>query len=374
MDVIYLCGWHLCQQYIPQPSRICTFHLGSSLVYNKKIIATSYLRYLQKIRQWTLYQVDPITWKNRTLRQSPNGAERMWRQDVSTPAVIRTNKQLLEWRNMDDDPLISSSNISKARILTENDSVPGLKFKQDLENYMVSQLKRWLKCWGLRLSGKRTDLVARIRDCLKSANFYVLDSSTDNGKWLEAKILKEKKVDQRHYNDLAVPVIPKTGWRAFPSQDIPSLFNYGHVYHYALESLPFVEDNTADEDNNKILDTGVGHMTDKPCTVGRKYVDSGFVHDLNDNKTDEHYFVRAHVWPSMQGDLPHNVNVVLSGKSFIYLFYLFTRFADRQGHRNSFTPITAGPVTHPSHPRGGNPNKWITAPKWSSYPCFLFFM
>lgn len=159
----------------------------------KKIIATSYLRYLQKIRQWTLYQVDPITWKNRTLRQSPNGAERMWRQDFSPPAVIRTNKQLLEWRNMDDDPLISSSNISKARILTENDSVPGLKFKQDLENYMVSQLKRWLKCWGLRLSGKRTDLVARIRDCLKSGNFYVLDSSTDNGKWLEAKILKERE-------------------------------------------------------------------------------------------------------------------------------------------------------------------------------------
>lgn len=47
---------------------------------------------------------------------------------------------------MDDDPLISSSNTSKARILTENDSVPGLKFKQDLENYMVSQLKHWLKC------------------------------------------------------------------------------------------------------------------------------------------------------------------------------------------------------------------------------------
>ena len=32
-----------------------------------------------------------------------------------------------------------------------------------------------------------------------------------------------------------VPLIPKTGWKAFPSQDLPSLFNYGHVYHYALK-------------------------------------------------------------------------------------------------------------------------------------------
>ena len=26
---------------------------------------------------------------------------------------------------------------------------------------------------------------------------------------------------------------PQKNWRVFPSYDIPSLFNYGHVYHYA---------------------------------------------------------------------------------------------------------------------------------------------
>ena len=56
-------------------------------------------------------------------------------------------------------------------------------------------------------------------------------------------------------------------------------------------------------------------MTDKPFTVGRKYIDSGFVYDLSDNKTNEHYFVRAHVWPFMQPDFPHNVNIILSRKS-----------------------------------------------------------
>ena len=33
---------------------------------------------------------------------------------------------------------------------------------------------------------------------------------------------------------------------------------------------------------------------------------------MMDNVNDVHYFLRAHVWPSMQNELPHNVVVVLS--------------------------------------------------------------
>jgi len=44
-------------------------------------------------------------------------------------------------------------------------------------------------------------------------------------------------------------------------------------------------------------------------------VDSGFVHDIMDTASADHYFVRAHVWPSMRNELPHNVTVVISGKS-----------------------------------------------------------
>lgn len=52
-------------------------------------------------------------------------------------------------------------------------------------------------------------------------------------------------------NDVPVTV-PQTGWKAFPSQDLPSLFNYGHVYHYALESLPTLpgEKNYNEEDED----------------------------------------------------------------------------------------------------------------------------
>ena len=53
-------------------------------------------------------------------------------------------------------------------------------------------------------------------------------------------------------------------------------------------------------------------MTDKPLTHGRKYVTSGYVHDMMDTKSDKHYFLRAHVWPSMRNELPHNVIIILS--------------------------------------------------------------
>ena len=63
------------------------------------------------------------------------------------------------------------------------------------------------------------------------------------------------------------------------------------------------------------MECGLGHMTDKPLKNGRKYVDSKFVHDLMDNKTEQHYFLKGHVWPSMRAELPHNVLIILSATS-----------------------------------------------------------
>ena len=221
----------------------------------------------------------------------------------------------------EDLKLSSVSSSAKATILTQNDGVPGCKFEGEPAKYTVEQLKRWLKCRGIKQTGKREDLLARVNDCLKSGNSHILDSCIDNGKWLEAKILRERNAESltsstNTVNDVPVTV-PQTGWKAFPSQDLPSLFNYGHVYHYALESLPTLprKKNYNEEDEDEEFTSGIGHMTDKPFSNGRKYVDSGFVHDLTDTKADDYYYVKAHVWPSMNTDFPHNVLVVLSVKS-----------------------------------------------------------
>ena len=131
----------------------------------------------------------------------------------------------------------ASSSSRPFTILTEDDGVPGSKFEREPENYTVEQLKRWLKCRGLKQSGKREELLRRARDCIKSGNHRTLDSSIDDGKWFAAKSVKENSELKGNYTVLSTPVIPTSGWRTFPLQDIPALFNYGHVHYYALESM-----------------------------------------------------------------------------------------------------------------------------------------
>ena len=88
------------------------------------------------------------------------------------------------------------------------------------------------------------------------------------------KGLKESSDLQENGNLTLFPFIPSTGRRAFPPNNIPSLFNYGHVHYYALESILLNLDNTEDVQDE------LGHMTDKAMKNGRKYVDLGFVHDM----------------------------------------------------------------------------------------------
>ena len=81
----------------------------------------------------------------------------------------------------------------------DEDGVPGSKFEREPEEYTVEQLKRWMKCRGLKLNGKRDELLKCVRDCLKSGNHLTLYPSTDNGKWFAAKILKERSEEQANY-------------------------------------------------------------------------------------------------------------------------------------------------------------------------------
>ena len=201
-------------------------------------------------------------------------------------------------------PVLASTSVCSFTVLTEDDGFPGSKFTKDPKDYTVEQLRRWLKCRGLKQSRKHEEILGHVRDCIKSGDHGTLDASIDDGKWFAAKAIKASNELKGNYKLVSVPLIPSVGWHTFPSQNIPSLFNYGHIQYYSLASIQNL--NSEDQDD------GLGHMTDKPMKNGGKYVDSGFVHVMMDTVNDERYFVRAHVWPSMKTDLPHNVVVVLS--------------------------------------------------------------
>ena len=88
----------------------------------------------------------------------------------------------------------------KIVILTENDEVPGSKFTSCPEDYTVDQLKRWLKCRGSKQSGKRQELITRVKDCIASGNHHLLDPGIDGGKWLKAK-------EDREHGNIWWPIV-----------------------------------------------------------------------------------------------------------------------------------------------------------------------
>lgn len=72
---------------------------------------------------------------------------------------------------------MASGSLRSLTVLTDDDDVPGSKFEREPEEYTVDQLKRWLKCRGLKLSGKRDELVKRVSDSIQSGNHHTLDPS-----------------------------------------------------------------------------------------------------------------------------------------------------------------------------------------------------
>ena len=109
---------------------------------------------------------------------------------------------------------LSSTSLKPLTIFTEDDGVPGSKFNREPEYYTVDQLKRWLKYRGMKLSGKRDELVTRVSDSIKEGSHRVLEVSIDQRKWFAAKVIKENQeviVDKSIKSKLSfVPTVPES--------------------------------------------------------------------------------------------------------------------------------------------------------------------
>ena len=72
---------------------------------------------------------------------------------------------------------------SRYTILKEED-VPGAKLAKDPEKCIMEELRRWLECHGLKKSGKKDELVSRLKQALK-LNLPVTPK-INGGKWYDA--------------------------------------------------------------------------------------------------------------------------------------------------------------------------------------------
>lgn len=197
-------------------------------------------------------------------------------------------------------------------ILTEDD-VPGAKLLKDVCECTVVELKHWLECHGQKKCGKKAELQERVRG--STLLDFKVDPKIDDGKWYNLK--KCGKVVEHQNINFKDDAFPVQGWKEFPSLNIPTMFNYGHVYHYLVESVDHLLETEGDND-----DFAEDTVTAKPLRKGRNLLESNFIENLQNVDDDSHYFVRAHVHHSMKSDLPLQVFVSLSKASGYTIFYM----------------------------------------------------
>ena len=190
-------------------------------------------------------------------------------------------------------------------IVLHEHEVPGAYLSDNPEDCNVMLLKRWLECHGLKKSGKRNDLIERVKQAM-SANQPV-DLKVDGGKWYDAKKAKICSPSTSVKGDIAI--FPSDGWKPFPTQNIPLHFNQGHIYHYVVESSS--TDNHGDDSDEDSQGDGFT-STAKPLRKGQMLVESKFVENIQDNISGNYYFLRAEVHHSMAKDLPLKVFISLS--------------------------------------------------------------
>ncbi|XP_066922319.1 uncharacterized protein [Clytia hemisphaerica] len=213
---------------------------------------------------------------------------------------------------------------SKYTILDETD-VPGAKLTKDPGKCTVLELKRWLECHSLKKSGKKEDSIQRVREGLKT-NLPV-NPNIDGGKWYNMKTSGIKAdcssfsatptVKNSAGNALFSNELPTTGWKVFPSRNIPNNFNYGHVYFSLVESVASAAGIQDSSDSDGDLYSTCDTVTAKPFRKGRNLLKGENVVDTQDNfdEPKQEYMLRTHVHHSMKAELPLNVFVIVSNVS-----------------------------------------------------------
>ena len=183
------------------------------------------------------------------------------------------------------------------------------------EKSAVEELKMWLECHGLKKSGKKAELIIRVKDGLK-LNLPV-DPKIDGGKWYNLKTEDSASIENTSSKTSIASLgeLPTDGWRLLASKNLPANFNYGHVYFYLVQSVAKASNipDSSDSDEDNLYDN-CDTVTAKPLKKGRNLLSSGFVENKQDNfdEIKHEFYVRAHVQHSMKNMLPLNVNVVIS--------------------------------------------------------------
>ena len=171
----------------------------------------------------------------------------------------------------------------------------------------IDESSKWLLRWGTETmvgvswfekDRGKNELVERVS---LSVGIIKVDPKIDGGKWFELK-----KGGVTKDTDVTLPI---DGARNFPSRNIPSMFNCGHLYFYLVESI---QPNHQDSDTE---DISTDTVTARPLKKGQNLFASNFVENVQDNLLPNgDYLLRSHVHHSMKKLVPLNVTVIKLSK------------------------------------------------------------
>ncbi|KAG5877350.1 hypothetical protein JTB14_005150 [Gonioctena quinquepunctata] len=204
-----------------------------------------------------------------------------------------------------------ASSLPYLKIKLDKNDVPGASLQEKpIEAHSVTQLKRWLKCRGQKVGGKKDDLIERVNFCI-SEGIHEIDISIDKGRWFHEKSNALKKTRTILNKQNIPPLFPPTGWKKFPSKSVPRLFNYGIVYKHLVETAHLIDDIVDSEEETE----GLGFDTSKPLRRGRIYFKSGHVKNLEDYANNEIYCLKSKVMSSYDEDTSYVVMIMLNQDS-----------------------------------------------------------
>lgn len=77
--------------------------------------------------------------------------------------------------------------------------------------------------------------------CIDAGDIGSLSVAVDGGKWFEKKLHDHcTKSDVPSQFNQHASFLTTTGFKTFPSTNIPKLFNHGHIFHHVVESVQMI--------------------------------------------------------------------------------------------------------------------------------------
>ena len=79
--------------------------------------------------------------------------------------------------------------------------------------------------------------------CIDAKQDGKISIAVDGGKWY-AKKVQNILGENTNQTDSAIPILPVTGWKEFPSCTIPESFCYGSIYQHIIASAKLYDPKT----------------------------------------------------------------------------------------------------------------------------------